>query len=846
MMLYDIDLDIAIGQTAGALKWKNTRTTWADVVDSVRETTRTAETVKQYFSYGVERQGQIKDVGGFVGGKLRGGTVFVRKTQSEIEVKAPFGVRRKGHVMHRQIVALDVDHGTTDVWLDFINLNCAGAMYTTHKHKPSSPRLRIIFPLDREVSVDEYEAIARQVASYLDIELFDDTTYQATRLMYYPSTSSDGEYLFDVWDAPIMCADEILAEMTDHNDPTTWPRSSRETKVRQKLSASTMEDPLTKEGQIGAFCRAYTIDDAIHEFLDDVYEPCPELGTDRYTYVAGSTPGGLVTYDNTFAYSHHDTDPAGGRACNAYDLVRLHKFGELDEGREWPDISKAPSSKAMARFCDGLAPVTKELIAARRKGGAEAYDEVEAAAFQAGLADDWIGELERKGDNILPTIANCVLILHNDPDLRDCFAFNEFEQREVTKRALPWDQRDKYEYPRPLEKHDDSNIRLHFERGYGIMSAKAVIDDAMAVILAANAYHPVRTYIRSLYWDGEARLDTLFCTLFGVPDSEYLRAITRKHFVAAVRRVMAKGKIKYDTILTLVGEQGRGKSTVVDKMGGDWFSDSVSTIKGKEALESIQGAWLIEFGELAGMRKADIEDMKHFVAKKEDRFRVAYGTRQSFFPRRCVFWATTNTDQYLRDDENRRFWTVNIRGYKAMRAPQISEFFSESMRAQLWAEAKHYADMGEPLYLPEHLDLVQREIAEEHTDKDDRRGLVIEYLGRMLPQDWHARDAGQRRMFLDDPSAKGDVQRCAVSVLEVWVECFGKVAEDITFGASKDIGKILRTIKGWEASKTERIPLYGPVKLFRLAAGGGEKFQWHGTHYTKAGNVRKHLGLNNE
>lgn len=839
-MIYDIDLDIAVGQTSGALKWKNSRTSWSEVVASVSETTRTAETLKQYFSYGKERQDQIKDVGGFVGGKLRGGTVFVRKTQSEIEVKSPFGVRRKGHVIHRQIVALDVDFGNTDVWLDFINLGCAGAMYSTHKHKPTDARLRLLFPLDRPVSPDEYEAIARQVASYLGIDLFDDTTYQATRLMYYPSTASDGEYLFDSVDQPIMSADETLAEMEDYSDPTTWPRSSRETKVRKLLSASTMEDPTIKEGQIGAFCRAYTMDEAIHEFLDDVYEPCPEMGADRYSYIAGESSGGLVTYDNLFAYSHHMSDPAGGRACNAYDLVRLHKFGELDEGRDWPDISKAPSSRAMARFCDGLASVTKELIAARKKGGAEAYDEAEAAAFEAGLADEWVGELERKGDTILPTINNCVLILHNDENLRDCFAFNEFEQREVAKRALPWDPKDKYEYPRPLEPHDDSNIRLYFERAYGV-KGKGEIDDAMAVVLAANSYHPVRTYIRSLYWDGEERLDRLFCTLFGVPDSEYIRAITRKHFVAAIRRIMAKGKIKYDTILTLVGEQGRGKSTVVDKMGGDWFSDSVSTIKGKEALESIQGAWLIEFGELAGMRKADIEDMKHFVAKKEDRFRVAYGKRMSYFARRCVFWATTNTDQYLRDDENRRFWTVNIRGFKGMRAPEIHAYFSEATRAQLWAEAKHYHDMGETIYLPEHLDLQQREIAEEHTDKDDRRGLVLEYLGRMLPTDWHTRSAAQRRMFLDSEEV-GTVERCSVSTIEVWVECFGKVAEDINFGASKDIGKILRSIKEWESGKTERVPLYGPVKLFRKTAASNHILQWHGTHYTKAGSVRKHLG----
>lgn len=816
---YNIPLDIAVGQSCHSIKWKNSRTNWQEVATTLSETTRTDETLRQYFSFTKDRQDEIKDVGGFVGGKLKGGTVFVKRTQSEMEVAAPYGIRRKGHVLHRQIVALDVDFGTMDVWLDFINLNVAGVVYSTHKHKPKDPRLRIVFPLDREVSPDEYEAISRQVASWLGMDLFDDTTYQPTRLMYYPSTSKDGEYIFDINDAPIMCADEVLGDMENPADPTTWPRSSRENEIRRTAADSKMEDPTAKDGWVGAFCRAYSIDEAIAEFLADVYEPDSELGPDRYTYADGSSSGGLVVYDGLFAYSHHMSDPAGGKSCNAFDLVRLHKFGELDERykpKDPEDISKRPSYKAMNEFCSQLAECRRELINARR-GQASDYDDEEQRARTAGEAADWVTELETEGKNktIKTTINNVTLILHHDEYLAGRLAFNEFEVREVALRPLPWDGPEEV-YPRPLKDSDEAQLRRYLERCYGIKGSSAVADGLM-ITVSENRFHPVRNYLRSLEWDGVQRLDDLFIRLFGVADTPYMRAITRKSFTAAVTRIMRTRPVKYENVLVIVGEQGRGKSTVLDKMGGDWFSDSVTTVKGKEALESIQGAWLIELGELSSLKKAEVEEVKHFVSKKEDRFRVAYGKRQEFFTRRCVFFGTSNTDSYLRDDENRRFWTVNIRGCKSDTyedAEAISEYFDAVTRAQLWAEAKFYYEKGEKLYLPKELLDYAKQVADEHTDKDDRSGMVEQYLARRLPTKWLDMDQLERRVWLEQPDNAGTVERRTVCVMEVWVECFGRQPEDLRFGDSKDIGRMIRTLGGWSSGSAVAIPQYGKNKLF--------------------------------
>lgn len=808
---HNITLDIATAASSRAAKWKNSVTTWEAIAATLSETERTKETLKQYFSYTKDRQDEIKDVGGFVGGKLLAGTAKIKG--KEVEYKPPYGWRRKGFVEYRQIVALDVDFGDLDVWLDFRDLNAAGLFYTTHKHQVSEPRFRIVFPLDRPVSTDEYEAIARIVASWLDIEVFDDTTYQPTRLMYYPSTAKDGEYQYDIIDAPVMVADDVLAELPGWEDPQTWPRSSREQLEIRPDHSGQVEDPEAKGGIVGAFCRAFTLDEAIAEFLEDVYTPCEELGEDRYSYIGGSTSGGLIVYDHKLAYSHHNTDPAGQKLCNAFDLVRLHKFGDLDDKvKEDTEPTKIPSYKAMADFASKLKEVKQEIIRDRREHSASDYDEIEATARAKGEAEDWVDQLETEGKSgkIKNTIANVVLILTHDEYLAGRFGYNEFEQRETAIKALPWDKGIKV-YPRPLADKDDAELRLYLERCYDITSTPKIAD-ALTVITNANSYHPVRDYLDACIWDGTERLDTLLVNIFGAEDTPYVRAVTRKWFTAAVSRVYNPG-CKFDFVLIIIGEQGRGKSTLFDRMGGKWFSDSVTTIAGKEALESIQGSWIIELGELAGLRKAEVDAVKHFVAKREDRFRVAYGKRIEHFARRCVFGGTSNEDDILRDvTGNRRFWIVNVKGLVGI--TDVWKYLDAVTVSQLWAEARERLADGETLYLDKELEDAAREIQDDHLEKDDRTGLVADYLARLLPKTWDNMDTFARTEWLREPSNVGVVERSTVCILEVWAECFDRAPEHITRADSLAIGRILKTFRNWEPAPATRVKLYGIQKVF--------------------------------
>ena len=192
--------------------------------------------------------------------------------------------------------------------------SCAAVLYSTHKHEPDAPRYRLIIPLDRPVMSDEYQAIARKIAGLLGIENFDPTTFQPERLMYWPSTSKDGEYMFQEQDGKFLCADTVLNSYRDWRDSSEWPVSAKVDKIIQRGMAK-QGDPLEKNGIVGAFCRSYTISEVIDEYLPKIYESCTVDG--RFTYKEGSTAAGLVVYDDKYAYSHHGTDPISGKLCNA-------------------------------------------------------------------------------------------------------------------------------------------------------------------------------------------------------------------------------------------------------------------------------------------------------------------------------------------------------------------------------------------------------------------------------------------------------------------------------------------------------------------------------------------------
>ena len=776
---------IAVGKSRRDTRWRNTDTTWESLVAKLGSTYRTRETMREYRAMSKEDQGKVKDIGGFVGGKLNGGH------------------RKNEAVVDRCLVTLDADAATPDTWEDLM-LTWEGEMvcYSTHSHTPEKPRLRFVIPLTRPVSPEEYPAVARKLAQRIDLEIMDPSTYEACRLMYWPSCPSDGEPFFQHVEGDWIDPDKVLREYglgEAWKDSTLWPIAKGEQEIRVK-EAKRQGDPGEKPGIVGLFCRTYTIEDAMDELIPGVYEAA---GENRFTYAAGSTAGGAVMYEDKFLYSHHGTDPCGGQLVNAFDLVRIHKFGEKDAGLENQDITRCPSYQAMCEFAASLDKVKAKRVAEQ----SEMLDDI-----SDGSDEDWAKKLDlnHKTGAVELSLKNLILILQNDPALKGVAALNLLRGGPVMRRRAPWDQR-KGQVPdggEPWRDSDNAGLRYYLETKWGLVG-KDKIQDALDLVREENAFDPVRDYLTGLVWDGVERLDTMLVRWMGAEDNKYVRAVTRKWCCAAVARAMNPG-CKFDNMLILIGKQGIGKSNLARALSRGWFTDSLGRMDAsKDAYERLSGVWIAEIAELAAAKKAEVEDIKNFISKQEDTFRKAYGRESATYKRHCVFYGSTNDQEFLRDRTGgRRFWPVEVVGFDR---GQLKGFEAEV--DQLWAEAVTRWRQGEVLWLDDaETYTMAEEMQEAHTAVDDWTDEIQTYLDTKLPIEWEDMDRLQRRAYFDWGSgaglgdlgsrAEGTEPRQRVSGAEIRWELFGmKSSNGGNSVDSRRIANIMNSMPGWKRVK---------------------------------------------
>lgn len=781
-------MKIAYGNSRMDKKWKNTDISWEDFCSRVKNTQRTTETVEEYRKMRKGGQDSIKDVGGFVGGHLKDGR------------------RKKGNVLSRSMLTLDMDYGISTIWEEistFFPYQCC--IYSTHKHTPENPRLRLIIPLFRDVGEEEYAAVSRMVAKEIGIDLFDDTTYEPERLMYWPSTSRNGIFVYEEKDGSLLDPDVFLNKYDDWRDTSTWPVSSRQSEILDR-SLKEQADPLSKEGVIGTFCRTYSVSRAIDTFLKDIYEPSAMAG--RYDYIPADSSAGVILYDDKFAYSHHATDPASGRLLNAFDLVRIHKFGNLDDrASENTPPSKLPSFINMCEFAIQDDEVKAQFTKERMEQATIDFTE-----------DNWqiALELDKQG-KIKDTLDNIVLIIRNDSEL-ESIAFNKHRDGIDARDGLPWEQ-----MKGGWNDSDNAALKVYLSNKYGIYSPTKT-KDAILAVAAERSYHPIKEYLDHLpEWDGTDRVETLLIDYFNATDNSYTRAVTRKMMVAAVARIVHPGT-KFDSVLILNGPQGIGKSTFFAKLAGDWFSDSLTLtdMKDKAGPEKLQGYWILELGELAGMRKTDVEVVKSFISRSDDKYRASYGVNVESHPRQCIIVGSTNAESgFLRDiTGNRRFWPVRISGDGKRKAWQMSVYDVE----QIWAETLVLYAKGEKLYLEgSDVELATNEQADA-MESDEREGLVRSYLDTLLPDDWNALSLYERRNYLNGSefggeSRIGTVERTLVCNMEIWCECFGRDASAMKPADSYAIAGIMKKINGWNKYQgnkngTSHFPIYGRQRCY--------------------------------
>ncbi|MDW4499145.1 virulence-associated E family protein [Sulfitobacter sp. D35] len=711
--LKEISFSLGSGDNLG--RSRNTTETFKKFKDRFREPHVTPEKYREYKAASDKRQRTLK---GSAGWMMRGP---VEKGKN----------RNRNSILPSQIITLDIDYATPE----FVELLKGGDIlrgyemiaHSTRSHTPENPRLRLIIFLAGKVSRDRYQAASRITAQLADpnMEWVDKVSFRPAQMMYMPTVSKDMEkhYIYYEQSGDLLDHEEIIEtwEMTNGSasDIGNLPRAQGEDELRQ--AAEKAEDPLSKSGPVGDFCRAYTITELVTGkdgepgILADVYEPVEwaQGAISRMTYLGGTTSNGAVVYDDLFVYSHHGSDPVQEQLVNAYDLVRLHLFGNEDKDAESDTpVSKLPSSKAMIDFLRSDAHY--KVAQAESRYDLDAMltdDDVEYQADDEEIDEDeeaeiddllgapsesvgkqrvgrhhrrrqaekppskWIAkELTLTDDGLIrATTHNIGTICMNDPRLWRKIAYNEFSDDVVitddiktkTKLIPDFKCKDRVNGDRWQDYHE-TVIRAIISAptskgGYELEVAMDKVRQGVELAARTNQFHPVREFLLQCNEDhpeDEEDIDTILIDYFGAEDNAYTRQISRLMMIASVARVFEPG-CKFDFALILEGDQGIGKSTGIKRLYGEhYFGEIDANLSNRQEIaEQTGGMWCGELPELSSLHKGEANDIKAFMSRQHDDVRKSYGRAPTELPRQFVLWGTTNDTKYLRDTTGgRRFW----------------------------------------------------------------------------------------------------------------------------------------------------------------------------------------------
>lgn len=799
-----------VGDSRYSTRWTPTRYSWDELVERLSTPVVTGETMAEYDSLTRAAQGNLKDVGGYVPGEYRGEQ------------------RRRDELVSKDLVVLDADHAD-ELFPGRVrrHLACRWALHTTRSDRPGGRRYRLVIALSHAITPEQYGAVSRWLARQVGMEVWDDTTYDPNRFMYWPSVSSDQAFEFERCDEEPFRPEVALDTYTDWRDMSLWPTSTREgTLVRS--TGESAGDPRDKPGMVGAFCRSFDIHEVMARWLGGHYERHSET---RYTYLAGSTSGGAVVYGDEgealWLYSHHDTDPIHRRLVNSWDLLRLHRYGELDaEAPADTPVQELPSHSAMVDWAKGLPEVRVELVRAQEAASVAARDAFltvgdvpceDEPESEPGV--DWRSLLIVTERGIGARVHNLILLLAHAETIPWRLVYNAWSGEYGWADRPPW--RRTRESPRrglyPLRDVDITEVRARMELLLSASPAQQTVYEAMKAQAERHAINPRRDWLDGLVWDGTPRIERLFIDYLGAEDTEYVRTVARTVMVAIVARTYEPG-CKWDYVPLCIGPQGIGKSTLPRVLAGaGYFTDSPPPLNDRKAAgELMRGISIYELAELNATRRAAVEAVKAFLTTEVERYRESYGRVAEEFPRTCVFWGTSNDGAPLSDPTgNRRFWPVRVPGHPVLRVSEWAPML-ERNREQLYAEAVVLYRLGHPLEMTAEVEATATQAQAEATSDDGLTGRIEAWLESPVPEGWSEWSTAKRTQFYESRyELRGPMtRRDRVCVREVWVELLGGSESRVDWHQARRISASLDTLcegseARWERAALVRHAVYG-------------------------------------
>ena len=771
----------------------------------------------------------------FVGGYYFGGTFE--------------GNTRGNAVTSKSLITLDIDNIPQDMYFiaqlqqnEYLS-KFEYIVHSTAKHIPQNhQRYRLIIPLLEPITDDislKYECITRHIANLImDIKYFDSSAFVDNHLMLYPviaQSTPTKYYTFYHNKTEKFLNPNTILEQYNYHDRYTFQGVER---------SSVPEQPPTAPRMYSSSDSLITSNDKdrirvlIAQELQENGINAPDTTNFRKKFgcVCGSSDAcnfGRGYMCNCFSSNHDTRLGKQGNGVYTYDIFDLYAYTHnLDTSRDFIKIAFELSRKYNI-ILDNAEQVERFLYkptALDDFKGIEVSSMPDVVAHQNGVGEnstieemsrpgvvDWVSYLDYdRYDRVKNTLNNIDLILRNDSEFSGKIQYNEFTCRKQFERENWTDK-------------DDSRIKLYIERKYGIKNVTVDnIVHACNILTDENKYHPIKDYLNGLKWDGVNRIETLFIDFLGAKDNEYTRKVAKITLISAIARIYNPG-CKVDTVTCLVGSQGIGKSKFISKISvnPDWFTDSVSSFDGKEFYETIQGKWIVEIGEGTAFKKSLKETAKQKIASQQDTYRTPYARYVEDRPRQCIFIATTNSYDFLKDETgDRRYYPIDCEKKKARLS--IDKNLNKEYISQLWAEAKELYTRGEEVYITDEriINLAEQE-QKAHFDESPLQSDIYNFLDILLPplSDWYSWGLDRRRRYIqavqsgEDTSkslgVSGVYRRDRVSVKEIMCELYNyDLNQPIDRKLSLDVTRSL-TALGWSKSgKSLRIKPYGKVWIY--------------------------------
>lgn len=749
-------------------KWKHQELSFREILRYLKKERHVSYTQDEFQALAKDDRAEVKNGNpAFLGGFFEG-----RRTSVSMKT--------------RSIVALDIDKKFPSDFAKFMQEHCDFPYYiyesisSTKKHR----KYRVLFFLSEDIDADLYEPFARRLAATLNIiDFVDHTCYRKTQLMYAPIFCSDVEKPLNKFvgdkKAPNVSTDEILATFNNILDLTEWDTAKDEGALRQQ-NRMTLKDPREKGGVIGAFC----------EFVGDIHGaiemyglPYRQESQDRYSFTGGSSSNGFVVYDDAqWGYSNHESDPAaqGGHDLNAFDLVRVHKFGERDRDGGYKDPTRAPSYKLMVEEIMNDEEFVEVLNRRRANGivdailsdvsdfeGEDEQEDVEepkrlisetkraknrivinGVSYKRNpMKDKKLGKKIREFENKLlkssengTTISNKTNIykaVREHPLLKDRILFDNFTRRPMFVGVKPWrstegdvwNENDDFMLAAFLESHD---LKVPVDTISKATNQVAMEEEHQFNSLANFFKHSLPA------WDGVKRVETMFHDAFDAEDNEINRMIAKKTLLGGLERALNNRPSEVKAVPVLQGPQSVGKSTFwrLLAINREWFNDSKIDIGSKDGLSILGGSFIIEFGEFASIKRADRDEVKQFLSSSFDKYRPAFGKTEKMFVRHNIFVGSVNDEEFLNDPTgNTRYKVVHCPGDKTG-AARVVNLMTEDYVLQLWAEAMQLRAEGETHLYMAHEDAMTEAVAKKHTKAGAFDELVQAYVCAKKPDDW--------------------------------------------------------------------------------------------------------------